>query len=418
VRRVFEPAGDDIDIPLEPGVPDPPSRRSDADTAPRTAVFSRSSRDRVLTGVAGGIAERVGVDPVVVRLAFVALSAAGGIGVALYGAGLAVSASPERWNETEPARRTTRNAVAIASIVLGVLLILRELGIWFGDGVAWPVVLAALGSAIIWARGQDGQHRSTRRRFLRRLRVLAGGLLIVSGATAFVASNGAVRVVARNGSLIVAAALVGLAVIVGPLMVRLVRQVTEERRERIRSQERAEVAAHLHDSVLQTLALIQRTGDSRQMASLARSQERELRSWLYGGPAAADHGRLGTALQDVAAEVERAHRVSIDVIVVGDCRIDDGIRALVHACRESMVNAARHSGATTISVFAEVEPDAVTAFVRDQGAGFVKERVPPDRRGIADSIEGRMERNGGTAAVVTQPGRGTEVLLRVPRRAG
>jgi len=209
---------------------------------------------------------------------------------------------------------------------------------------------------------------------------------------------------------------IGLAVILGPWVWRLVRQVAEERRERIRSDERAEMAAHLHDSVLQTLALIQRTDDPREMTSLARGQERELRAWLYRkAPARVDDDLLSAAIDAAAAEVERTHRVRIEVVMVGDCRLDEGMRALAEACREAMVNAAKHSGTTRVSVYVEVEPDAVSAYVRDQGAGFARVLVPGDRRGIAESIEGRMERNGGAAVVVSEPGHGTEVGLRMPR---
>jgi signal transduction histidine kinase len=175
------------------------------------------------------------------------------------------------------------------------------------------------------------------------------------------------------------------------------------------------MAAHLHDSVLQTLALIQRTGDPDEMVALARGQERELRTWLYGKTPAGPADSLSAALDALAAEVERTHRVRIEVVLVGDCPLDDGVRALVHACREAMVNAARHSRARGVSVYAEVEEDVVTAFVRDQGVGFARGAVPPDRRGIAESIEGRMERNGGVAVIESAPGRGTEVRLAVPR---
>jgi signal transduction histidine kinase len=152
------------------------------------------------------------------------------------------------------------------------------------------------------------------------------------------------------------------------------------------------------------------------MTSLARSQERELRSWLYGGARAADHSLLSTAVNDAAADIERTHQVAIDVVTVGDCRLDEPVQALVFAAREAMLNAATHAAVHAVSVFVEADEAEVTVFVRDQGAGFDPASVPPDRRGIADSIEGRMERNGGTSAVVTAPGRGTEVRLRVPRR--
>jgi signal transduction histidine kinase len=204
-------------------------------------------------------------------------------------------------------------------------------------------------------------------------------------------------------------------VILGPWVWRLARQLAEERRERIRQEERAEMAAHLHDSVLQTLALIVRAEASGEMRTLARGQERELRAWLYGKAQRRDADMLSTVIDATAAEVEAMHRALIDVVMVGDCRLDDGVRALVDACREAMINAAKHSGAAAASVYVEIEDDQVTAFVRDQGVGFERERVPGDRRGIVDSIKGRMERNGGNALVLTRPGEGTEVRLSISR---
>jgi len=392
-------------------------------------VFRRSAGDRVLTGVAGGIGERLGIDPVVVRLAFVVLSLAGGVGVLLYVAVALLSRSPDpRAAPSSPPRTRTTQAIAVGLVVAGVLLLLREAGLWFGDGIVWPAALAVLGSAVIWTRGDEADRTRWGRLLSRlpanvtdtvsgrggRVRLVAGMALIFVALVAFFSSNNPL-VLIGNAPLAVAAVMIGIAVVLGPWVWRLVRQVTEERRERIRQEERAEMAAHLHDSVLQTLALIQRSDESREMAGLARAQERELRAWLYGKAPTAGGDVLSAALDSVAAEIERTHRARIEVVMVGDCPLDDGIRALLHACREAMVNAARHSGARGVSVYVEVEDDAVTAFVRDQGVGFSRELVPADRRGIAESIEGRMERNGGAAVVLTGPGRGTEVRLRIPR---
>lgn len=394
------------------------------------AMFRRSANDRVLTGVAGGIGERLRIDPIIVRLAFVVLSLAGGVGILLYVATALVSRQPDTSVPPAPSPRTsTMQAISVGLMVGGVLLLLRRVGLWFGDGIVWPAALAVLGSAVIWTRGDDAD-RARWGRLLSRLpanvtdqvsgrgakvRLLAGAGLIVLGLATFLTSNRSVGLIG-NAPFAVAAAVIGLAVIGGPWVWRLARQVTEERRERIRQEERAEMAAHLHDSVLQTLALIQRTDEPREMVGLARAQERELRGWLYGKASSAGAAdALSAALDAVAADVERTHRARIEVVMVGDCALDDGVRALVDACREAMVNAARHSGARGVSVYVEVEDDAVTAFVRDQGVGFARELVPADRRGIAESIEGRMERNGGAALVLTEPGHGTEVRMRIPR---
>jgi len=387
-------------------------------------MFRRSATDRVLTGVAGGIGERLEIDPVVVRLGFVILTFAGGVGLLLYVAAALVSRRPDLDNPPPPPKTSTRQAVAIALVLTGVLLALRGVGLWLGDGVVWPAALVVLGSAVIWTRGDE----ATRARWLARMpgwiqdeaeshprtRTLVGALVIALGAWAFLSSNPPLDLF-DNTPLAVGTVLVGTAVIAGPGVWRLIRQVSDERRERIRQEERAEMAAHLHDSVLQTLALIQRTEDPSEMVALARGQERELRTWLYGKTKPGAEGSLSAALDAVAVEVERAHRTRIEIVMVGDCPLDDGIRALVHACREAFVNAARHSGARGVSAYVEVEDDLVTAYVRDQGIGFSRSTVSSDRHGIAESIEGRMERNGGVAVIESSPGRGTEVRLRIAR---
>jgi signal transduction histidine kinase len=210
-------------------------------------------------------------------------------------------------------------------------------------------------------------------------------------------------------------AVVGIAIITGPWWMRLVAQLTEERTERIRSQERADLAAHLHDSVLQTLALIQRNADApREVARLARGQERELRNLLYGDRSAS--GMLGEELRDIAAEVDDDYAVAIDAVVVGDAPLTDDLAALTKAAREALVNAAKHSQTTAISLYAEVEPDAVHVFVKDRGVGFDPSDVATDRQGVRGSIEARMHRHGGTVEIISQPGEGTEVRLGMPRK--
>ena len=175
------------------------------------------------------------------------------------------------------------------------------------------------------------------------------------------------------------------------------------------------MAAHIHDSVLQTLTLIQRNAhDPREVLRLARSQERELRAWLYQ-PKPGDDTMLAAAVRRIAAEEEDTHGVKIEVVCVGDCELDERLVAMLHAARQAMVNAAKHSGAPVISVYAEVEPEEVTVFIRDRGKGFVLDEIPEDRMGIRQSIIGRMERNGGSAKIKTAPGEGTEVVLTMKR---
>jgi signal transduction histidine kinase len=217
----------------------------------------------------------------------------------------------------------------------------------------------------------------------------------------------------RDGILAVIVTVVGLALLTGPWWMRLVTQLSEERAERIRSQERAELAAHLHDSVLQTLALIQRNADSpREVARLARGQERELRTLLYGTRPAGSS--VADELRAAAAEVEDDYAISVDVVAVGDAAIGPALTALVAAAREAIVNAAKHAGVDRVDVYAEITEPLVEVFVRDRGVGFDPARTPADRHGVADSIIGRMTRHGGSADVRSTPGEGTEVRLSLP----
>ena len=176
------------------------------------------------------------------------------------------------------------------------------------------------------------------------------------------------------------------------------------------------MAAHLHDSVLQTLAMIQRSDDPRHMVTLARGQERELREWLYGrGDASDGPDDLEAAITDAAARVEAAHDVPVEVVVVGSAVMNDDLRALVQASAEAMNNAGRHSGAGRVSVFVEIGVEKVDVFVADHGKGFDPAVVAPERRGIADSIRGRIKRHGGSVVISSDPGEGTEVHLSMPQ---
>src|SRR6185437_16374235 len=207
----------------------------------------------------------------------------------------------------------------------------------------------------------------------------------------------------------------------GPWWLRLLRDLIAERQARTRAEERADMAARVHDSVLQTLAMIQRSAEQPQkVVQLARAQERELRAWLFDGdlPGTAADGAtsLAAAVQSIALEVEAVHEVAVDVVTVGDCPLDDRLHALLGATREATVNAAKWSAASTVSLYAEVEPARASVFVRDRGRGFDPDAVADDRRGIAESIQARMVRQGGRAILRTALGEGTEVELRMPRK--
>jgi signal transduction histidine kinase/phage shock protein PspC (stress-responsive transcriptional regulator) len=319
------------------------------------------------------------------------------------------------------------DAVAVLAIVAGAVLLLGQFTAWLPGQIVAPAVLATVGAGVAWGwggrggasgGGEAGAGEAGRRERLRPLFVAVGISLVILGGFATLAALGDLRSIGRSAA--GAAVLVAGAVLLfGPWMARLARSLTDERRQRIRSEERSEMAAHLHDGVLQTLALIQkRAADDKAVRSLARRQERELRSWLYGGSnGEAPAGTLATALRRELEDIEDHYGVRLEAVLVGDAALDDAGRALVAAGREAALNAARHAGVDTVDVYLEVEPDRVSLFVRDRGRGFDRTVVPPDRRGVADSIEARVRRHGGTAEVRSTPGEGAEVELTMPRVA-
>ena len=370
----------------------------------------RSRDGAIVAGVCARLGRRWGIDPLLLRIAFIALAFAGGGGILVYGV-LAV-VLPSRLGPGAILRRGGANwkvAAGVGLLVLALLLALRSAGLWFSDAVVWPVALGASGVALLWRQAgalpvPAASGRSPR--------TVLGIGLILGGAVVFLSATNAIR---GLGHLAVAliVVLIGSALVFGPWWVRLSQALTTERAARIRSQERAEVAAHLHDSVLQTLALIQRRADDpRQVTQLAREQERDLRAWL-NEQETAPGAELGAALRAAAAEVERLHAVPVEVVVVGEAPV---AAPLVAAAREAMLNAARWSGADKVDVFAEIGEGKASVFVRDRGTGFDPGAVPADRRGVRESIEGRMARHGGTARVESSPGAGTEVELELALR--
>ena len=415
-----------------------------AAAAPRRA--SRSTEGRLLGGVAAGLSGHLGVDVMLVRAVFLLSSALGGLGVALY-AGLWMTlptdarfagSAPGLEAATRQGKRPGRSSkledigplVALAAVALGVLVLVQSfVGGFFAF---WPVLLGTVGLALLWRQADEAQQErwtdSTGRIDPLRAVIGRGGVasyarlatgltLLLSALTLFAAQTGQAGVA---GDVLIAGAIgvVGLAVTVGPWLFRLAGDLSAERAERVRSQERADVAAHLHDSVLQTLALIQKHAeDSRTVTRLARAQERDLRAWLYADRAPATASVAG-ALRAVAAEVEDGHGVPIEVVTVGDVPSSDRSRPLVLAAREAMVNAARHSGADKVDVYAEMSAALTEVFIRDRGRGFDQNGMPEDRLGVRNSILDRMHRHGGSAVIETAAGEGTEVRLSIEGNGG
>jgi signal transduction histidine kinase/phage shock protein PspC (stress-responsive transcriptional regulator) len=388
---------------------------------PRLRVPPLQPERRLVAGVAAGIAAALGVDPVVVRAAFVLLGAAGGLGVLLYVLAWAVMAAfggtagrpPTPVEGLGPLDRV----LGVALTTVGVLLFVQAAGLGFDGRTSWPVLLVGLGLLLAWHRRRLGAFVEPGRSAALRL---VGGLVLAGAGVAGLVALNLDLAAARDTLLVLAAVVGGVALVAAPAISGLARDLAEERRERIRTQERERMAAHLHDSVLQTLALIQRDAEEpARTRALARVQERELRAWLYGGDADRSAGTLRAGLEEMAGEVERLHQIPVEVVVVGpDVPVDGRVRDVLAAAREAVVNAARHSGAPRVDVFAETEGGALQVFVRDTGAGFDPAGVPADRRGLRESVVGRLERAGGTAAVRSTPGEGTEVELRLPLESG
>ena len=389
----------------------------------------RPVRGRIVAGVSRGLAQHLHLPVWLVRSAFVVLALAGGIGVVLYAglwAVLPLAPEPDGDIDAERSRDVTR-LLALAAVTIGIVLLLAAAGVDFFGGAVVPIVIALAGAALVWQQADDDRRSDWSARAARAARETAGttaraGRWRILAGVALVALGVLALIVDRSGpaaalqSLATALLLMlGIALVAFPWAYRRWQDQAEQRRALIRSEERAEIAAHVHDSVLQTLTLIQRNAaDPDEVARLARTEERALRAWLYT-PAGDPDRTFAAALQREAAAVEADYGAALDVVIVGDVAIDASIEALLAASREAMVNAARHGGGAA-SVYSEVGDTGVDVFVRDRGTGFDPADVPPDRHGLRESVIGRMERNGGEATVVSGP-TGTEIRLRMPREA-
>jgi signal transduction histidine kinase len=385
-----------------------------APSAPRR--LARAVDGRVLGGVAAGLAELTGIPVLALRIGFFALTVASGMGIAVY-AVFWVFLPQSDGTTFRSDKRGQRLLVAMLLAVIAGFAVLIPMGLLPGGRTAAPILTAVAGVALVWQQADVAEKERWRKSATGTrgglLRLAIGAVLLAGGMVGFLASRGQLAV-ARAGLLSTVIVVVGLVLLSSPWWFAMASDLTAERRERIRSQERAEVAAHLHDSVLQTLTLIQKAATSpAEVTRLARGQERELRTWLYA--TRSGEGTLARALDAVAAEVEEAHQVPVEVVTVGDVDLDEHVTALVAATREAVVNAAKHSAAPLVDVYCEVEPGLVSVFVRDRGRGFDPAEVPEDRHGLSGSVRGRMERHGGTATVRSAPGDGTEIRLELPR---
>ncbi|MGO1318436.1 MAG: ATP-binding protein [Cellulomonadaceae bacterium] len=410
--------------------------------APRPPL-RRPEEGRWIGGVALGLAGHLEVPVRWVRLAFVALGTLGGVGVLLYVFWWVTVPTSERGDD--PVRGAPRlrvaplpgvRAVPVRDMAIGVMLLVGALlvvatrfGARIGWGMVLPVLLGLAGLALAWSQ-LDGVERG---RLLSRaagrtpfgvLRLAGGLVLVLLGVLLLVGQDEPFALLAQSG-VAALAMLAGVALVLAPWWIRLTGQLRLEREARARESERADIAAHLHDSVLQTLALIRTgAGEPERVARLARAQERELREWLYDDRPAAGTS-IAAELRTLVGEVEdgRAHgsegapAMAIDTVVVGDCAPTPDTTALLQATREALVNAVAH-GAPPISLYLEVGAEHIEVFVRDRGPGFDIDAIAPDRFGVRESILGRVRRRGGAARITSSPERGTEIQLRLPRTEG
>jgi len=403
----------------------------------------RDTGQPIIGGVAAGLARHLGLPAVWVRAAFLVLAVIGGSGVLFY-AGLWLVLPAQPFDREAPGlesatrqgkrpgrmRRLADSGPAVALVALGLGLVLTAEAIFGGNGVLlWAIVLAVIGFGLLWRQADEAQRsrwldQSEKLNPVRAVfggggwaayvRVGAGFVLIVSAMALFAVRHGHIRQVT---DVLFAAALggIGLAIVLGPWVWRLTNDLSTEREERVRTQERADLAAHLHDSVLQTLALIQKNAaDGPTVARLARSQERDLRAWLFD--ATPGGGTLAGALREVVREIEDTYGVDVELVTVGDVDLDEALAPIVAAAREATANAAKHAGTPVVDIYAEASPDRVEVFVRDRGSGFDPQAVPADRQGVRNSILDRMTRHGGTAEIRSTPETGTEVRLKLPRQ--
>ena len=408
---------------------------------PARMPLTRPKRGRWLTGVCKGIALHLGISVMWVRLAFIALICLYGAGIIAYvvlwifmpaGDPQAVASAEHIPVEQAPLARGNQPAqagvedtavsaeslseaiqrapkpalVALAGFVLltiGLLLV----GTGADSQLIIPLLLGLAGIALAWMNLSPNGTQL--------LSMLGGIALIFIGWAIYVSNVTYVgwgtspRRIMLSGFIMIACIVLAVMPWANAMLQRLSREQALKERE----EERADMTAHLHDGVLQTLALIQlHFEDPSTVFTLARGQERELREWLYQERSTSDRS-VSAGLKQIAAEVEDEHGKPIEVVTVGDAHPSAQTDALLDATRQALVNAVTH-GSEPVSLYCEATDTTVEVFVRDHGEGFDIDAIPPDRLGIRESIIGRIKRRGGTVEIVSRAGWGTEVRMHMP----
>jgi len=433
-------SGDASELPIGNAEAAPPAALPAAASTSESESGEEASEERPratrvaegawLGGVCTGLARHLGWPLLAVRIAFVALATFQFIGVIAYGAlwlllppestvkapGLESASRAGMRDQTKPKRRIDWGMLlALIALGVGLLWIMQNTGLGVSSQLFWPVAFACAGAALVWRQADTAQQKRWREEaggrawlapFVARggwpslVRVIVGLGLVGAAFGIVLAQRGQISQLPEVMAMTMLA-LAGLAIVLAPWLHRSRTALNQARAERVRADARADMAAHLHDSVLQTLAMIQRQADDpKAVQQLARRQERELRNWLY---------------DEELPEATLKAALTAELVTVGDCDTSDAIQALVRAAREAMVNAAKHSGADKIDVYAEVDEDSVEVFVRDRGKGFDVETVAEDRMGVKGSIIDRMARHGGSATIRSEPDDGTEVRLEIKR---
>ena len=378
----------------------------------------------LMGGVCAGIATHLGVNVWLVRAIFVGLLFLNGVGALAYALAIALipAGNPASSQLAAPTRlaaqlnqlqskdgrdQATTIFSGVVLLALAAILVAWSRG-WLESNAYLPLLIIGCGAALAWSQAEEVMH--TPRSMAAIARLAAGLALAVLGVLIWLSDH-----TDMSGMLIGAfAALVMLSVValvLAPLWLGVIRQLSQTQAAQARASERADIAAHLHDSVLQTLTLLRAQADDPQrVAALALSQERELRAWLYGDNHPTNEN-LRSEVESVSREIEQLYGVPVDSVIVGDTPATAKTRVLTSALREALANAVRH-GKPPISLYVEVSGQEVEAYVRDHGAGFDLETINPDRHGVRDSIIGRMQRHGGSATIrAREPG--TEVCLRL-----